>query len=288
MVDMATIKSLSESFGVLKRNLVVFAVGLLYAVIILPQTAASLFGIPIIPRVLQFLTFFITPFILAGLLGMTYEGRVRDTSFGTFTKIGKAKYVSLLAGNLIQLLINVVFAVVGFVALLFTVGLGVSAAQGGSDVGSSVLSGIGVVAIALFGGLVLVYLLVMFFLQFFAPAIVADNVGVVDGYKRSMGVVKRNIVQTLGFGVLNLLVSILLLLPAIGVVLLTFVGTSGLESAGISGADSAAQTAGSGDLPILALVGVLGYSFITTTLVTPFRAAFSVSFYDNHRPSDWD
>jgi len=283
MRDMATIKSLTESFGVLKRNPVVFGVGLLYAVILLPQTALSLLGVPLVPRLVQAITFFITPFIFAGLLGMTYEGRVRDTGFATFKKIGQAKYVSVLAGNLLQAVITFTFGIVLFLGFIFTVGLSLSAAQ--SDAGS-VMSGIGVVALALFGGVMLVYLLVMFFLQFYAPAIVADNVGVLDGYKRSVGVVKRNILQTLGFGVLNLLVTLLLLLPAIGLALLAFAGASGLGSVG--GVDPGAQAVASDSLPVVVMGGVIGYSFLTTTLVTPFRAAFSVSFYDNHKPSNWD
>lgn len=282
---MATIQSLIESFGVLKRNPVVFGVGLLYAVIVLPQSVLSLMGIPLVPRLLQILTFFITPFVVAGLLGMVYEGRVRTTGFGTFTKVGKAKYVSLLVGNLIQFVIQVAFIAAAFVMVIFTIGLSFSAA--GSR---SALRGIGIVAVALFGGLFLVYLLVMFFLQFFAPAIVADNVGVIEGYSRSIGVVKRNIVQALGFGVLNLLFNLLLVLPAIALVVITFFGAAGLEAAGVPAIEgmAASESAGGTGLGLVLMAGIGGYSLITTTLMMPFRAAFSVSFYDNHRPEAWN
>lgn len=289
---MATIRSLTESFGVLKRNPIVFAAGLLYAVILLPQTALSLMGVPIVPRFVQAVTFFITPFVFAGLLGMVYEGRVRDTGFGTFTTIGKKKYVSVLAGNLIQTAITLIFIVVTFFVMLFFVGIGISAAQGA---GESVLGSIGVASIALFGGLVFVFLLVMFLLQFYAPAIVADNVGALEGYKRSVGLVKRNFLETLGFGLLNLLISALLLLPAVALVVLTVFGAGALggAGAGVAGAgtseisSTAGSSAGTG-LSLAVIGGFLAYSFLTTTVMTPFRTAFSVSFYDNHRPSEWE
>ncbi|MDS0258643.1 hypothetical protein NDI56_04355 [Haloarcula sp. S1CR25-12] len=285
---MATIRSLTESFGVLKRNPVVFAVGLLYAVIVLPQTAMSLMGIPLVPRLFQIVTFFITPFVLAGLLGMTYEGRVRATGFGTFTKIGKKKYVSVLAGNLINFVITAVFGFVTFIVVVFTIGLTFSAAQS-----ESVLSSIGIVFVAVLAGLGLVYLLVMFFLQFYAPAIVTDNVGVIEGYRRSVGLVKRNIVQTLGFGVLNLLLGLLLLLPAIALVVVTIFGAGALGAgatagAGSTGASGISGSTGGTGLSLVLIAGIIGYSFITTVLMTPFRAAFSVSFYDNHRPAQWE
>ncbi|MFC6755473.1 hypothetical protein ACFQER_00625 [Halomicroarcula sp. GCM10025894] len=174
---MATIRSLTESFGVLKRNPVVFLAGLVYAVILLPQTALSLMEIPLLPQALQALTFFITPFVLAGLLGMVYEGRVRSTGIGTFVKIGKSKYLSLLGANLIQVALGIIFGIVSFfvlLALVFVLGIGITTTS--SDSGIAAFGVTFVVAVA---GLVLVYLLVQFFLQFYAPAIVVDNVGAV-------------------------------------------------------------------------------------------------------------
>lgn len=278
---MATIQSLTESIGVLKRNPVVFAAGLIYAVVILPQSALSALNIPVVPTLLQIVTFFITPFIIAGIIGMTYEGRVRQTSLDTFKNIGKKKYVSLLAGNLLIFAITVVFLVIMFVVGIFVIGIGAAA----FGEGSSMLGGLGILSLLIFGGGVLVFLLVMFFLQFWAPAIVADNVGVGAGFSRSAGLVKRNFLSALGFSVLNLVITLALSLPAFVFLLIPLLTGAGTEAAGVSGdLQSASQFGGS----LLAKVGVIVYSFVLAIVMTPFRLSFAVSFYDNHRPSSWE
>ena len=279
---MATIQSLTESVETLQRNPVVFAAGLLYAVVVLPQSALSALGIPIVPTVLQMFTFFITPFIIAGLLGMVYEGRVRQTGLGTFAKIGKKKYVSLLVGNLVIFFITAGFGLVMVFLAFLLVGLSFAAAAGGD---ASILGGVGIVSILIFLAGFLVFLAVMFFLQFFGPAVVADNVGIVEGFNRSVGVVKRNIVPTLGFGLLNFLISIALALPALALTVLPVLMGGGMSAAGAS---SDLQSAGYAGSSLLTQLGIIVYSFGIAVVMTPFRAAFSVSFYDNHRPSAWE
>jgi len=293
---MGVVQSLTESLGVLKRNPVVFAVGVLYAVILLPQTALSLMNIPFVPQLLQLLTFFLTPFVLAGLLGMVYEGRVRSTGIGTFVKIGKSKYLSLLAANLIQVAIGITFAIVSFfvlIALTFILGIGVATASPESG-----LAAFGITFAVAVGGLLLVFLFVQFFLQFYAPAIVVDNVSFVGGYRRSVGVVKRNIVQALGFGLVNLLLALLLISPGILLAVAAVLGLGpfggvsaagpGAAGVGTAGASGISSTTGATGFGSLLTGGMVAYSFVMTVVMTPFRTAFSVSFYDNHRPSHWD
>ncbi len=278
---MATIQSLTEAVGVLKRNPVVFVAGLIYAVVLLPQSALSALNIPLVPTLLQILTFFITPFIVAGILGMTYEGRVRQTSLDTFTKIGKKKYVSLLAGNLVIFVITVVFILLMILLAFIVAGIGFAAASAES----ALAGGVGIVSIAVFLAAILVFLLVMFFLQFWAPAIVADNVGIGPGFQRSAGLVKRNLLPTLGFGVLNLVINLALALPALALALLPFLTGVGTGAVGATGDLQSATQLGSS---LLAQVGLIAYSFVIAVVMTPFRLAFAVSFYDNHRPSAWE
>jgi len=296
---MGVVQSFTEAFGVLKRNPVVFVVGAFYAVILLPQTALSMMSIPLVPQLLQAVTFFVTPFVLAGLLGMVYEGRVRSTGMGTFVKIGKSKYLSLLAANLVQVAITIVFAIVSVIVLIglvFVLGIGFAAASPESG-----LAAFGITFALAIGGLMIVFLLIQFFLQFFAPAIVVDNIGVVGGYRRSVGLVKRNIVQTLGFGLVNLLLSLLLISPGLLLAVAAFLGlgpfggastagpgTAGAGTAGASGIASTTGTTGERGFGQMVTGGIVAYSFLTTLIMTPFRTAFAVSFYDNHRPSHWD
>lgn len=121
---------------------------------------------------------------------------------------------------------------------------------------------------------------VMFFLQFFGPAIVTDNVGAVAGLQRSAGVVKRNLLATVGFAAINLRLAS----PGLGIVLLG-AGFGGAASGGtVPGPTSGATDGGFG---IAVVDGSVVYSFFVSAVATPFRAAFQVSFYDNHRPEGW-
>lgn len=253
---MATTQSLTESLGVVKRNPVVFVVGLLMAIIVLPQRVLAVKGTPWILGGLQIVSFFIMPFLVAGLLGMVYEGRFRLTSFETFTKLGKAKYISLLAGHLLQAILEIVLGVIIFLAVYVTTG---------------------VAAIVTFGVGALVYFAVMFFLQLYEPAIVADNVGPIDGFRRSFGVVDRNYIQTLGFSLVNLLLALLLTLRTV------VYGVSG-----VAVATGVLSPAGPNGLPLGVNAGLVVYSLIATVVINPFRASFLMSFYDNHRPSEWN
>ena len=278
---MATIKSFAETLGVLKRNPLLFAVGALYAVIVLPQAALSTFGIPLVPWLFQAVTFFITPFVIAGLLAMAYEGRVRDTSFETFKKIGKDRYVPVLLGNLIEVVFSFVYGIIAFIVAIFVVGFGAMAMSNGGTGGTSdaMLGGVGIVSIVLVAGLVLFFLLVMFFIQFYATAIVVDDVGVIDGFRNSVSVVVNNVFEALGFGVINLVIGLLVAAPALGLFLVPFL-TGGMGSASAMGATQT-QTDGLATT-LLAQGGIVVYSFLSTLVLTPFRSAFSVSFYDNH------
>jgi hypothetical protein len=279
---MATIQSLMESVDVLKRNPVVFGAGLLYAVVVLPQSALSALRIPILPTLMQMVTFFVTPFIIAGILGMVYEGRVRQTGLGTFTKIGKKKYVSILTGNIVNFFVTAVFTIVMLIIGFLLVGLSFAAAASGE---TSVLGGVGIFSLlVLFAGF-LVFLVVMFFLQFFGPAVVADNVGIVEGFKRSVGLVKGNLVSALGFSVLKLVITLAVLLPAFALILLPALTGAGT---GAPGASSDFQSASYAGTSLLSRLGTVVYSFVVAVVMTPFRAAFSVAFYDNHRPAHWN
>lgn len=278
---MATIQSFNESLGVLKRNPLLFAAGLLYSVVVLPQSALSILGIPFVPTLLQMVTFFVTPFVVAGILAMAYEGRERPTSFPTFKKVGKDRYLRLLLGNVVQFAIAAVFGVVLLVVLVVTVGFGIAAAiNGGSDPSSALLGSVGVAAVAGVAVVALLYLLLSFFLQFYAAAYVVDDADVIDGFVRSVGVVKENFVSALGFGVINLTIGLLLTLPAVALVLVPLLaGDAGTGSE----LGTATQSATALETSMLAQVGLVAYSFLVSVVLVPFRLTFSVSFYENHR-----
>lgn len=278
---MATIRSFTEALGVLKRNPLLFAAGLLYAVIVLPQSALSILGIPLVPTLLQMVTFFVTPFVVAGILAMAYEGRQRPTSLSTFKRVGKDRYLRLLLGNLLKFAADLVFGFILAIALVVTLGFGIAAAvEGGGDPTSAILGSVGVVAVAAIAVVALLYLILMFFLQFYSVAYVVDDVDVIDGFTESAGLVKSNFVPALGFGAINLLIGVLLVLPAVALVLVPILtGGSGTES-GVTGG---VQSASAFETSMLAQVGLVAYSFLVSVVMIPFRSAFSVAFYENHR-----
>lgn len=274
---MATIQSLTESIGVLKRNPILFAAGALYAVIILPQTVLSAFGIPLVPALLQLVTFFVTPFVVAGILAMAHEGRVRDTSFETFKEIGKDRYVPVLLGNLLEAAFTVVYFIVVAIVVVFVVGFGAMAASDtATGGGGAMFGGVGIAAIALVGVAALLFLVVTFFIQFYAPAIVVDDTGVADGFRKSVGVVKDNIVPALGYSAFNLVVGLLFALPSVGLALVPLL-QGGLGAGAGMGGDTALLGA-----TLLSGAAISVYTFVVAVVMTPFRLSFAVSFYDNH------
>jgi len=82
-------------------------------------------------------------------------------------------------------------------------GTGVDAPVVGFD--PTLLAVVGVVAV----GLVLAYLLVTFFVQFYAHAVVLDGSELVDGFRRSAGLVRSNLLSVFGYTVLLLVGSLL-------------------------------------------------------------------------------
>jgi len=279
---MATIQSFTESLGVLKRNPLLFAAGALYAAILLPQTALSTFGIPFVPTLLQMVTFFITPFVIAGLLAMAYEGRRQQTSLATFKKVGKDRYVRLLVGNLIRFVLDLVFIVVFLVVVVFTVGFGMAAAMnGGGDPSNAIMGSVGVVAAAGIAVVGLLYLLVSFFIQFYPVAYVVDDADVIDGFSRSVGLVRSNFVPALGFSLIKLVVGALLWVPSIALVVVAILLGDGATGAEMGA--TATQTGGPAETEMLVLIGFVAYAFLVNVVMIPFRSAFSVAFYENHR-----
>ena len=268
---MAALSSLIESFGVLRRNPKLFAVGLLVAIIVLPQTAVSMIsGLLAIP--IQAVTFFIMPLVLGGLLGMSYEGRVRPTDFGTFKQIGKDRYVSILAGRLLHWVIGVTFSVASAAVAFFMVGFTIASATSGAE---SIVQSLGVITLVVFAVIFVLFLLVMLFLDLFPAAIVADNVGAVEGFKRSFSLITGNFIPALGYGFVNLLVNFLTAVPILYLVFFVFLGVG------------EAALGGQGTT-LLGIGGVLGYFVVATTVLMPFRGAYMMCFYHNHRPSHFE
>jgi hypothetical protein len=284
---MAAIASLRRALGALAGSPVLFLGGLALGLVLLPQSAAQLAGVPLVPTLLQVLTFFVTPFVVAGLIGMADEALEDGTAFSTLTTVGRERYVPLLFGNLIQFAIAAVFGiVVAIVAVVFAVVVGVSAvgAAGGFNP-AAVGGGVVVLAVVVFGVLLLAYLLVAFVIQFYSVAIVVDELGAIDGFRRSYRVVRSNLLPTLGFSLINLAVSVVSAVPVTGLVLWRTLDR--LDSIGAGPAPGPGPTPGFGMAADLftttEAVAISVVSLAVTMVLATFFRTYATAFYRDHR-----
>jgi len=282
---MSAVQSLRTATGALSRNPVLFLGGLAYALVVLPQRALQLAGIPLAPALLQLVTFFVTPFVLAGVVGMAREALDGDTAFDAFTATGKGRYVDLLLATLvefgIQLAFGVAFLVLAMIALV--------AGGGGAGPAALVGAALGVL-------LALAYLVVLFLVQFYPVIVVVDDAGPVDAITDSVDFVRANVVSTLGYSVITVVLGGLAALPVSGFAAYRFL-TSGPgtgETPGpIGGGMSPGGPGPGGQTPQMAelfqgaglglstpeVVALALVSAVTTALFFAFRHTYATAFY---------
>ncbi|MGM0372647.1 MAG: hypothetical protein ACQEQJ_09135 [Halobacteriota archaeon] len=259
---MAVLTALRQTPGAVWRNpaiaLPLIALVLLQA----PSFAAELLD-PFLAVVLSLgltaVFVFLIPFFQGGIIGMADEALDGSTSLGTFLSAGKSNYLSIFGAYLLLLAVNVVFGIGVFFAFF----LGIGAAYVGGDGGGG---GASVAVVAAIGLLALVvYLLFNFFVQFYSQAIVVDAYGAIGGLKRSFGVVRGNLLATLGYS---------LLAGAIAIGFGLFVAVLSVFASPTSMATLTTETP---PLAWFAGVGLVG-GLLTVVLGT-FLAVFAVAFY---------
>lgn len=287
---MGAISALRTTGSALARNPVVFVGTFLLAIVQtlaqVPQFAAQTLASPgvsiLISLLAPIVVFLLTPFLLAGVLGMAEEAVGGGTSLGTFVGVGKSRYVALLLATLLYTVLSVAIAValvivVAIVVLVF----GVATGGGGGGPNLAITAVIALVVLALVTG----FLLFVFFLQFYAVAVVVDEADVTGSFRRSYRLVRRNLLSTLGYNVLSALVSALVALPflaiAAGVVVLTGNVPSALPTAT---PDAVAHL----DLsPLVVAAGAVGFVLVQL-LTSAITRTYSVAFYRDRRPDSDD
>jgi len=286
---MSAVQSLRTAAGALSRNPILVLGGLAYALVVLPQRALQLAGIPLAPAALQLLTFFVTPFVVAGVVGMAREALDDGASSGTFTATGTARYVDLLLATLVELGIQLAFGVAFLVIALVAV---VAASGGGPVV---------LVAAALAVGIALASLAVLFLVQFYPVLVVVDDAGPVDAVTGSVAFVRRNVVSTLGYSVITVVLGVVATLPVSGFAAYRFL-TSGpgtgsgasVDTPGPIGGGMSPGGPGPGEAPGMAdlfaggtglglstpeVVALSLVSAATTALFFAFRHTYATAFY---------
>ena len=293
---MAALQSLRPAVGGIVRNPILVVVAALFAVAQLPNLLVPP-SMPVLSLAVSIGMFGVfvlgLPFAQGGFLGMADEAVSGRTRLGTFLSVGKEHYVSLLLGYLVLLALNFAFGFLAFFGAMAVVLGGAYTAAGSGAAGNAMSTSTGasaggaatgtggfgadptvLAAAALVGlGLLLVYLLVTFFIQFYAHAVVLDGTDLVAGFRRSAGLVRRNLLSSLGY-------TIVLFVGGI-----VFGGIAALSSAIAAVAFGGGMVDGSpaAELlpalsPAVAVVGLVVY-LVVVGVMGAFYGTYSVAFY---------
>jgi len=265
---MAAIRSLQPALRSLVRNPILLVVTGAVGILQLPQLLAPTTG-PLLSTVISLgmsgVLLLFLPFYQGGILGMGDEARNGSTSIGTLIEVGKSNYVSLLLSYVVVLAIAVAFGIiVGLLTVVGGIGLIVGGGQsspGFLAVSPAILAVGGIVSLLLVVG----YLGVMVFIQFYGHEIVLNDAAVGEAFTGSIGLVRNNLLSTIGYS-------------------LIIFGGGGLIGA-ISAATSflvAPQEPFQSFVPELSLplvVGAAVVSLLATAVLGAFYATYSVTFY---------
>ncbi|WP_135830549.1 DUF7847 domain-containing protein [Halorussus halobius] len=260
---MGAISAFSTAVGALRRNAVLLGVAFAAALanvavtgvtLVLPPSVAALASVTASGAALV-----VAPLFVGGLLAMAHEGLDGPTGLATFTAGGRANYLPILGAMVLLGVLVVALGVAVSVAVLLVVGLLASTDAGVSGLALSALVGlVGVLASSL----------ILFVVQFYAPAIVVSDLEVGAAFQRSADLVRENPVSTLGY-------------TAVLVVLGGVTGVAGVAVAVAGGAYESAEPMAPAT-PELG-VGVLGVlvavSVAVTTVVAALAPTYQVAFY---------
>jgi len=199
---MSVIGALKRSLAIIRDNPIILGMTFIFALLgtpyILMQGITPGFKLAMLQGILGLLIILITPFLMAGILGMAGEAeKTGATSLSTFTTEGKKSYVRMLLGYILFIII------IAVIAMGLTLG-GVFVWLIGKNP-IAVLIAIGIAAILM--------LAIMLFLQFFDVGIVLSGYGVIETFKKSFGFVRSKFVSVLGYTILRLFISQVFAIP---------------------------------------------------------------------------
>lgn len=212
---------------------------------------------------ISFVFLFVGPFFTGGIIGMADEALDGRTSLATFFAEGRANYLPILLVSLVLVVVNFALGVVAFVgAISAHFAVFGDVAGGGADLVA--LAVVGVVGAV--GAVVVVgYLSLIFLVQFYAQAIVVDDLGAVGAVGHSVSVVRTHPVSTVGYSVL------------VGTVGGLFGAAFGLASILVPPTATQRVTLPAPSLAVA--VGVALLALVLGTLAGGFLGVYSVSFY---------
>lgn len=204
---MTVVSAFKDGTIALRRNPTLLIAGLLVGAGSQLQSVGDLVESPIVESVLMFAWILVFPFVLGGFIGMARSAiQDSDASLWQFINAGRTYYVRLLLATILFALciIGVMFALL---PLGFVTGFGFIALGSISE-----MAGFGV-AIGIMLVWLLVLLIVIMFIQFYDTAIVIENEGIADSFRRSVSLVRSNLKSVVGFSLVWLLLLNAFLIP---------------------------------------------------------------------------
>lgn len=260
---MAVLNALRRTPGAIGRNPVLLVPVVLLMLTQLPplllQSVNPLLS-SIVSMVLSLVLIVVIPFFQGGTIAMADESLDGRTKLQTFVDAGKSNYLSILGAYLILLAVYFVLGIIGFIFMV----VGFASVLGAGGLESASMAALVVIGI-LVAAAILVYLVAVFFLQFYGQAIVLEGEGAIGGLKRSASVVRNHLVSTLGYTVLCMVFGGLL-----GVVF-------AVASLVLSPQPTTFAAMPDPSLTVVSVAALV--MFIVGTVFSVFFLVFSVSFY---------
>lgn len=265
---MGAITAAGRAVETLQRNPVIFVGALFIALLSVPSYVLQIGQIPLLASAWSGVAFFISPFIMGGIIGMAAEGIHGRTSLGRFVAAGKSNYLYILLVALLLTIIILIVAGVGAFVIVFVAifAFGVST-SGGLDASTG--------AMVIVAALVLLWLLALvvisLLLQFVYQAIVVDDVGPVDAITQSYRTVRGNLVGAIGVGVITFSLSILIGTIPVAVAMIAL--QSGPSTFDVPLSETAAYAI------------MFGWGTLSTVVFGAFNNTMLVAFYDAYAPA---
>ena len=199
--------ALTTGIDTLRRQPQIVAILFAFSLLSTGLSAAQ-FVNPLLAYPATGVVYLLLPFLVGGLVAYVAASMTETPSFGQFFAAGRDHYVGLLLGGLllgvVTLVLYVLVAIVFFVAVVLVFGFALNA-----GLGTATLLVVALLSLVGF----LVVLVPWFLSQFFPAAMVLDGDGVADSFRRSLSLVRSNVLSVLGFDLLAFVIGLFAQLP---------------------------------------------------------------------------
>ncbi|WP_372479065.1 hypothetical protein ACAH01_09955 [Halomicrobium sp. HM KBTZ05] len=199
--------ALATGIDTLRRQPQIVAILFAFSLLSTGLSAAQ-FVNPLLAYPATGVVYLLLPFLVGGLVAYVAASMTETPSFGQFFAAGRDHYVGLLLGGLllgvVTLVLYVLVAIVFFVAVVLVFGFALN-----TGLGTATLLVVALLSLVGF----LVVLVPWFLSQFFPAAMVLDGDGVADSFRRSLSLVRSNVVSVLGFDLLAFVIGLFAQLP---------------------------------------------------------------------------